>query len=315
LDNKNIKLFSGNSNRNFALSIANELGILLGDLETSKFSDGEVKVEINETVRGFDVFVVQSFSSPTNDNLIEFLIILDALKRASAGRITAVIPYYGYSRQDKKIKAREPISAKLVANLLVTSGANRILTMDLHADQIQGFFDIPVDHLFGMPPVLVPYYNEKFVNKSEVVVVSPDLGSVKRSRDCAEKLDVSFAVIDKRRTKANVSEVMNIIGDVNGKIVILMDDLIDTAGTIVNSAVAAIENGAKKVFACCTHGVLSGNAIEKIENSPIEELAILDTIEFDSKLTNRIKLLSAAYVFSEAIRRIHENVFVSEIFT
>jgi ribose-phosphate pyrophosphokinase len=315
-EESNMKVFCGNASRKLAEAIAVELGIKLGDSEVSHFSDGEIKIDINETVRGSHVFVIQSTCGPVNENLMELLIMIDALKRASAGNITAVIPYYGYSRQDRKTRAREPISAKLVADLLTVAGVSRILTMDLHVDQIQGFFNIPVDHLLGVPSVLAPYYTKKFKdNKDEVIVVSPDLGSVRRARSLAEELEVPLAIIDKRRPKANVSEIMNIIGDVKGKIVVLADDLIDTAGTIVNGANALVEQGAREVYACCTHGVLSGQAIQRIKNSPIKELVVLDTIELpDEKKLDKIETLSIAPVFAEAIRRIYKNISVSHIF-
>ena len=312
---KNIKIFTANSNPEFAKGISEYLGTTLGKSEVGKFSDGEIYVNIGETVRGSDVFVVQSTCSPVNDNIMELLIMIDAFKRASAGRITAVIPYFGYARQDRKAKARDPISSKLVADLIATAGADRVLTMDLHAPQIQGFFNIPVDHLVGMP-VLSRYYKEKFVNQlDETVVVSPDLGSVTRARGFAQKLDVPIAIVDKRRPKANVSEVMNIIGDIKDKNVILLDDMIDTAGTIVNSAQALRDRGAKKVYACCTHAVLSGPAIERIENSVIDELVVLDTVPLtEEKKIDKIKVLSVANDFGEAIERIYEDLSVSTLF-
>ncbi len=311
----NIKIFTANSNPAFAQAIAQKLGTKLGDAEVGKFSDGEIFVNINESVRGADCFVVQSTCSPVNDNLMELLIIIDALKRASAGRITAVIPYFGYARQERKAKARDPISAKLCANIITTAGADRVLTMDLHAAQIQGFFDIPVDHLLGAP-ILANYYKEKFTGKeNETVVVSPDLGSVTRARKFASKIDVPIAIIDKRRPKANVSEVMNIIGDIKDKNVILVDDMIDTAGTIVNGAQALKDRGAKSVYACCSHAVLSGPAIERINNSVIEELLVLDTVPLTpEKQIDKIKVLSVAPIFAEAIDRIYENVAVSPLF-
>ncbi len=312
----NIKIFTGNSNPEFAQAIADQLGVKMGDSQVGKFSDGEIFVNINETVRGADVFVVQSTCSPVNDNLMELLIMIDAFKRASAGRITAVIPYFGYARQERKAKARDPISAKLCADIITTAGADRVLTMDLHAAQIQGFFDIPVDHLLGAP-LLANYYKEKFEDqKDDLVVVSPDLGSVTRARKFASKIDVPIAIIDKRRPKANVSEVMNIIGDIKDKNVILVDDMIDTAGTIVNGAKALKERGAKNVFACCSHAVLSGPAIERIENSCIEELLVLDTVTLPpEKRIDKIKILSVAPIFAEAIDRIYEDVSVSPLFS
>lgn len=315
LHGKDIKIFAGNSNRELALEIAEKIGLPLGLANVGKFSDGECAIGINEVVRGSDVFLIQSLCTPVNDNIMELLIMIDALRRASAGRITAVIPYYGYARQDRKAKARDPISAKLVANLLTTAGADRILTMDLHAPQLQGFFDIPLDHLLGVP-ILANHFKEKFEDTSDVVVVSPDVGSVARSRKFAERLDVPLAIIDKRRPKANVSEIMNIIGDVNNKRVILVDDLIDTGGTIMNAAKALTEIGAKEVYACCTHGVLSGNALERIEQSELKELITLNTIPLtEEKRSPKIKSLSVAAVFAEAIERIYGDMSISTLFT
>ncbi|HHX17993.1 MAG TPA: ribose-phosphate pyrophosphokinase [Clostridium sp.] len=315
LHGKDIKIFAGNSNRELALEIAEKIGLSLGLANVGKFSDGECAIGINEVVRGSDVFLIQSLCTPVNDNIMELLIMIDALRRASAGRITAVIPYYGYARQDRKAKARDPISAKLVANLLTTAGADRILTMDLHAPQLQGFFDIPLDHLLGVP-ILANHFKEKFENTSDVVVVSPDVGSVARSRKFAERLDVPLAIIDKRRPKANVSEIMNIIGDVNNKRVVLVDDLIDTGGTIINAAKALTEIGAKEVYACCTHGVLSGPALERIENSEMKELITLNTIPLtEEKQSPKIKSLSVASVFAEAIERIYGDMSISTLFT
>lgn len=313
---KNIKIFAGNSHPALAMQIASALGLPLGKATVSHFSDGEISVSISETVRGSDVFLVQSTCEPVNDNLMELLIMIDACRRASAGRITAVIPYFGYARQDRKSKARDPISAKLVANLLTTAGADRILTMDLHATQIQGFFDIPVDNMLGSS-VLIPHIAGKFgVARDDIVIVSPDLGSVNRARKFTEKLDLPLAIIDKRRPKANVSEVMNIIGDVKGKRVMLIDDLIDTAGTLVHAANALVEKGgATEIYACATHGVLSGPAIERIQNSPIKELMILDTIALpQNKMIDKINILNVAPVFTEAIARIYEEASVSTLF-
>ena len=313
---KDIKIFSGTSNRPLAEAICKEVGTELGNAEVGAFSDGENFVSIYETVRGSDVFVVQSTSSPVNDNLMELLIMIDSCKRASAGRITAVIPYFGYARQDRKSKARDPISAKLVANLITAAGADRVLTMDLHAAQIQGFFDIPVDNMLGSS-VLIPYIAGKFgVGTDDTVIVSPDLGSVTRARKFTQKLDMPLAIIDKRRPKANVSEVMNIIGNVEGKKCILVDDLIDTAGTLCNAAKALVEiGGATDVIACATHGVLSGPAIERIQNSPIKELTILDTIPLtNDKKLDKINVLPVAPVFTEAIARIYEETSVSTLF-
>ena len=311
---KKIKIFTGNSHPELAQQIADLLGIPLGKAKVSTFSDGEISVDINETVRGVDVFIVQSTSSPVNNNLMELLIMIDAFKRASAGRITAVIPYYGYARQDRKAKSRDPITAKLVANLITAAGADRVLTMDLHAAQIQGYFDIPLDHLQG-GKILADYFNRKQIE--DLVVVSPDLGSVTRSRKFANTLngDVPIAIIDKRRPKANVCEVMNIIGEVAGKNVILLDDMIDTAGTIVNAANALKEYGAKDVYACCTHGVLSGPAIERIENSAIDELIVLDTIELpEEKKIDKIQIKTVAPLFGDAIKKIFSNESISMLF-
>ncbi|MCI5970409.1 MAG: ribose-phosphate diphosphokinase [Oscillospiraceae bacterium] len=312
---KNIKIFTANASSDLAKKIAEHLGVSLGDAQVGKFSDGEIYVNINETVRGSDVFVVQSTCDPVNDNLMELLIMIDAFKRASAGRITAVMPYFGYARQDRKAKARDPISAKLVADLIATAGADRVLTMDLHAPQIQGFFNVPVDHLLGVP-VLAKYFREEMKDVGDnLVVVSPDLGSVTRARNFAQRLDAPIAIIDKRRPKANVSEVMNIIGDIKDKTAILVDDMIDTAGTITNGAQALIDRGAKKVYACCTHGVLSGPAIDRIKNSCIEQLVMLDTITLsDEKKIDKIKTLSVAPIFGEAIDKVYEETSISTLF-
>lgn len=310
---KEIKIFAGNSNRELAEEIARKLNKKLGDAEIGRFSDGEISVKINETVRGADVFVVQSTCHPVNENLMELLIMIDAFKRASAGRITAVIPYYGYARQDRKARARDPITAKLVANLITSAGADRVLTMDLHAPQIQGFFDIPLDHLIGVP-ILAKYFIEN-VDLENAVVVSPDLGSVTRARNFATKLDLPLAIVDKRRPKANVAEIMNIIGDVKDKTAIMVDDMIDTAGTIVAAAQALMDYGAKEVYACCTHPVLSGPAVERIQSSPIKELIVLNTIPLPpEKKIDKIKVLSVADLFAEAINRIYEDVAISTLF-
>lgn len=316
LHGKDIKIFAGNSNMELAEEIATKVGLPLGASVVSRFSDGEIAISINEVVRGSDVFIIQSTCTPVNDNLVELLILIDALKRASAGRITAVMPYFGYARQDRKAKARDPISAKLVANLITTAGADRVLTMDLHAPQLQGFFDIPVDHLVGAP-ILAQYFIKKFKNNLDnVVVVSPDIGSVARSRKFAEKLDVPLAIIDKRRPKANVCEIMNIIGDVKGKKVILVDDMIDTGGTIVNAASALSDIGASEVYACCTHGVLSGPAIDRVRTSCIKELVTLNTIPLPKeKKISKIVSLSVAEVFAEAIERIYGDMSISTLFT
>ena len=313
---KNIKIFSGNSHPALAMQIASALGLPIGKAAISTFADGEISVSISESVRGSDVFLVQSTCGPVNNNLMELLIMIDSCKRASAGRITAVIPYFGYARQDRKSKARDPISAKLVANLITAAGADRVLTMDLHAAQIQGFFDIPVDNMLGSS-VLIPYIAGKFgVGTDDTVIVSPDLGSVTRARKFTQKLDMPLAIIDKRRPKANVSEVMNIIGEVAGKTCVIVDDLIDTAGTLCNAAAALVEKGrAKKVIACATHGVLSGPAIERLEKSVIDELVILDTIPLNDRTRHpMIKTISVAPVFAEAIERIYEDKPVSPLF-
>ncbi|MBQ4539390.1 MAG: ribose-phosphate pyrophosphokinase [Oscillospiraceae bacterium] len=313
---KDIKIFSCNANRAFAEQIARKLGLPVGDMQVKTFSDGEIALSINESVRGSDVFVVQSTCQPVNNNLMELLIAIDAFKRASAGRITAVMPYFGYARQDRKAKARDPISAKLVADLLTAAGADRVLTMDLHAAQIQGFFNIPVDHLLGVP-VLANYYIDKFKDMphSELVVVSPDLGSVTRARKFAERIDASLAIIDKRRPTANVSEVMNIIGDVKGKTCVIVDDMVDTAGTLCNAANALItKGGAKAVYAGATHGVLSGPAYDRIEESVLSEMIFLDTIPLmGNTASGKLKQLSVADIFAEAISRIYSDRAVSPL--
>ena len=316
---KDIKVFSGNSNKALAEAICREMGTQLGDSEVGAFSDGENYVSIYETVRGSDVFVIQSTSSPVNDNLMELLIMIDALRRASAGRITAVIPYFGYARQDRKTKPRDPVSAKLVANLITRAGADRVLTMDLHANQIQGFFDIPVDNLLGSP-VFVDHFRAKFADcHDETMVVSPDVGSVARARAFAQKLDMPLAIVDKRRQKANSSEVMNIIGEVEGKNVILLDDMVDTGGSLCHAAKALVEiGGAKSVTACASHGVLSGPAYDRINESVIDEVIFLDTIQPRPdvhKICPKIKYLSVAHMFAEAIERIYEEQSVSKLFT
>lgn len=312
LSNREIKLFSGNSHRKLIEDICKELDVSCGNCEVGRFSDGEIFVNIAETVRGCDVYIIQPTSAPVNDNLMEVLILIDALKRASAGRINAVIPYYGYARQDRKTKAREPITAKLVANLLTEAGADRVISMDLHAGQIQGYFDIPVDHLSGVP-ILAEYF--KNIASKDTVVVSPDIGGVSRTRNFANLLDLPIAIIEKRRPKANVSEVMNVIGDIEGKNAILVDDIVDTAGTITKAAQVLKEFGAKSVYACATHGVLSGPAIQRIEDSVIEKFVFTDTIPFtEEKLIDKIEVVSIAPIFAEAIRRIHLNESVSILF-
>ena len=313
---KDIKIFSGNSNPKLALDICKKLGTQLGNAEVGTFSDGEKSVSIYETVRGSDVFVVQSTCSPVNDNLMELLIMIDAMRRASAGRVTAVIPYFGYARQDRKTKPRDPISAKLVANLITRAGADRVLTMDLHANQIQGFFDIPVDNLLGSP-IFVRHFMQKYADcHDEVMVVSPDVGSVARARAFAQKLDMPLAIVDKRRQKANSSEVMNIIGDVRDKRVILLDDMVDTGGSLCGAAKALVEiGGAKSVTACASHGVLSGPAVQRIQESALDEVIFLDTIPARPDVNcDKIKYLSVAEMFAEAIERIYEEISVSKLF-
>ena len=313
---KDIKIFSGNSNPKLALDICKKLGTQLGNAEVGTFSDGEKSVSIYETVRGSDVFVVQSTCSPVNDNLMELLIMIDAMRRASAGRVTAVIPYFGYARQDRKTKPRDPISAKLVANLITRAGADRVLTMDLHANQIQGFFDIPVDNLLGNP-IFTNYLHDRFNgHEDEMIVVSPDVGSVARARAFAQKLGMGLAIVDKRRQKANSSEVMNIIGDVRGKHVILLDDMVDTGGSLCHAANALVElGGAKSVTACASHGVLSGPAVQRIQESVIDEVIFLDTIPARPDVKcDKIKYLSVAEMFAEAIERIYEEISVSKLF-
>ena len=312
---KNIKIFTGNSHPELAKEIAEILGLPVGDSNVGTFSDGEISVNIGETVRGADVFIVQSTCSPVNNNLMELLIMIDAFKRASAGRITAVMPYYGYARQDRKAKSRDPITAKLVADLLTAAGADRVLTMDLHAAQIQGYFNIPVDHLMGSPILANHFVDKGLADQDDVVVVSPDLGSVTRARKFADRLHAPIAIIDKRRPKANVSEIMNIIGDVEGKKCILIDDMIDTAGTIANAANALKDLGAKAVYACCTHGVLSGPAFERLNNCAIEELVMLNTITLPEEAdTTKITSLSVAPLFAEAIKRIYDDEPISKLF-
>jgi len=312
ISGRNIKIFSGNANKELAEKICNELGEKLGDSEVGTFSDGEIAVNINETVRGSDVFIIQPTCPPVNNNLMELLILIDALKRASAGRINAVIPYYGYARQDRKAKARDPITSKLVADLLTAAGSDRVLCMDLHAAQLQGYFDIPVDHLLG-GPMLAEYF-KKHVSR-DTVVVSPDVGGVQRARNFASVLDLPIAIIEKRRPKANVSEVMNIIGDVEGKNAIIVDDIIDTAGSMTKAAAVLKDFGAKKVYACCSHAVLSGPAIERIEGSVIEKLVVTDTIPLtEEKKIDKIEVASVASLFAEAIRRIYKNESVSRLF-
>ncbi|MBQ7331514.1 MAG: ribose-phosphate pyrophosphokinase [Oscillospiraceae bacterium] len=315
----NIMVFSGNSNPQFAQTICEKLGITLGKSDVKTFADGEVSVSLNETVRGADVFLINSTCKPVNDHLMELLIMIDACRRASAGRITAVIPYFGYARQDRKAKSRDPISAKLVANMLTAAGADRILTMDLHAAQIQGFFDIPLDHLLGNP-TFVQYYLNKFpedkYNHEEFVVVSPDVGSVSRARAFAAKVHMGLAIVDKRRQKANECEVMNVIGDVKGKTCILYDDMVDTAGSLCNAAQALVEvGGAKEVYACATHGVLSGSAFDRIEASPIKEIVFHNTVPVTGNTASgKIKQLDVAPIFARAIEHVHGGTSIADLF-
>ncbi|MBI2876091.1 MAG: ribose-phosphate pyrophosphokinase [Candidatus Tectomicrobia bacterium] len=308
-----LKIFSGRANLQLAQGINDYLKIPLGEIEISNFSDGEIQVRIKENVRGQDVFVIQSTCQPGNDNLMELLIIMDALRRASAKRITAVIPYYGYARQDRKAEPRVPITSKLVATLITAAGADRVLAMELHAGQIQGFFDLPVDHLYASP-VLVEYFRR--LEMRDLVVVSPDAGGVERARAFAKKLNASLGIIDKRRERANVSEVMHVIGEVGGRDVLLVDDLVDTAGTLAQAARALINQGACSVRACCTHPVLSGPAIRRINESDLEEVIVTDTIPIreEGRKCGKVKVLSVARLFGEAIRRIHNESSVSSLF-
>ncbi|AOA03845.1 MULTISPECIES: ribose-phosphate diphosphokinase [Carnobacterium] len=309
-----LKIFALNSNRPLAEKIANEVGVELGKLSVDQFSDGEIRINIEESIRGDHVYIVQSTSSPVNDNLMELLIMIDALKRASAKTINLVIPYYGYARQDRKARSREPITAKLVANMITAAGADRILTLDLHASQIQGFFDLPVDHLMGAP-LLANYFLNHDIANDDVVVVSPDHGGVTRARKLAEFLKAPIAIIDKRRPKANVAEVMNIIGNVEGKKCILIDDMIDTAGTITLAAGALAEAGATEVYACCTHPVLSGPALQRIQDSAIKQLIVTDSIYLpEDRKCEKIVEISVGVLMGDAIKRIHENKSVSPLF-
>ena len=314
-----IRILCGNSNPEFAKTICEALNVPMGKATVKRFADGEASVSLEETVRGADVFLVQSTCKPVNDHLMELLVMIDACRRASAGRITAVMPYFGYARQDRKAKSRDPISAKLVANMLTAAGADRVLTMDLHASQIQGFFDIPLDHLQGNV-TFVDYFMKKFpedvYNHEDFVVVSPDVGSVARARNFASKVHMGLAIVDQRRPKANVSEVMNIIGDVKDKTCILYDDMVDTAGSLCNAAKALIEiGGAKEVYACATHGVLSGPAYDRIEESPLKEMVFLNTIpETRNTPSNKLKYLDVAPVFARAIEHIHGATSIADLF-
>lgn len=307
-----LKIFTGNANPALAEEIAHYLGVSVGAAKVTRFSDGEIQVRINESVRGADVFIIQPTSEPVNEHLMELLVMVDAARRASARRITAVMPYYGYARQDRKTRARDPVTAKLVANLLYASGTRRVITMDLHAGQIQGFFDIPVDHLPGVP-LIAQYFLQHQLN--DVVVVSPDLGGVQRARDLAERIGAPLAIIDKRRPEPNVAEIMNIIGSVQGKKVIMIDDIIDTAGTITQGAAALKKWGAKEIYVCCTHPVLSGPAVERLASAPIKEVLVTNTIPLpQNKINNNLKILSIAPLLGEAIIRVHEDLSVSKLF-
>lgn len=309
-----LKIFSLSSNRPLAEKIAEAVGLELGKISISRFSDGEVKVNVEESIRGAHVYIVQSTSDPVNDNLMELLIMIDALRRASAKTINVVMPYYGYARQERKAQSREPITAKLVANMITIAGADRVLTLDLHAPQIQGFFDIPVDHLIGVP-LLADYFLEKGLFGEDVVVVSPDHGGVVRARKLADFLKSPIAIIDKRRPRPNVSEVMNIIGDVAGMKCIIIDDMIDTAGTITLAAAALLDKGADSVYACCTHAVLSGPAVERLDESDIKEVIVTDSIQQpEGRHLDKLQTISVGNLVGEAIKRIHENRSVSPLF-
>lgn len=309
---RRLKIITGNANPQLAEEIAQYLGVSVGAAKVKRFCDGEIQVKINESVRGADIFIVQPTSQPVNEHLMELLIMVDAVRRASARRITAVLPYYGYARQDRKARARDPITAKLVANLITASGARRVITMDLHAGQIQGFFDIPVDHLPGVP-ILAQYFLQQ--NLQDVVVVSPDLGGVTRARDLAERIGAPIAIIDKRRPEPNVAEIMNIIGSIQGKKVIMIDDIIDTAGTIVQGSAALKDWGAGDIYVCCTHPVLSGPAVKRLDEAPIKEILVTNTIPLPAKkMIKKLKVLSVAPLLGEAIIRIHEDLSVSKLF-
>jgi ribose-phosphate pyrophosphokinase len=309
-----IRIFSGNSNPSLAEKICDNLNLPLGKAKVRTFSDGEIMVEIGENVRGRDIYIIQSTCAPTNNNLMELLIIMDALRRASAATITAVIPYYGYARQDRKAAPRTPITSKLVADLITTAGADRVVTVDLHAGQIQGFFNIPVDNLYAAP-VILEHLKNKF-DGEDIVMVSPDAGGTERARAFAKRLGCTLAVIDKRRTGPNVAEVMHLIGDVKDKVAIILDDMIDTAGTLTQAAGALKNHGARRIYACASHGVLSGPALDRINNSSIEEILITDTIPLldNDKDYSKIKVLTVAELLAEAIRRIHEDESVSSLF-
>ena len=306
-----LKIFSGNANPKLAQAVAKHLKIPVGAADVGRFPDGEIQIQIMENVRGADCFVIQPTSEPANDNLMELLLMIDALRRASAHRITPVIPYFGYGRQDRKAQPRVPISSKLVSNLITVAGADRILTMDLHAGQIQGFFDIPVDHMYGAP-VFIDYFKKKKLG--DVVVVSPDAGGVERARAFAKRLNYDLAIIDKRRTSPTDADIMNVVGDVNGRVALIVDDMVDTAGTLAKAAKALINSGAKAVYAAASHGVLAGPALERLEAAPITELIITDSIALNGKKLDKIKVLSVAKLLADAIRRIHEEKSVSSLF-
>jgi ribose-phosphate pyrophosphokinase len=306
-----LKVFTGNGNRALADKIIQQAGVPMGKASVGRFSDGEIQVKLEENVRGVDCYIIQPTSQPVNDNLMELLILTDAMRRSSASRITAVLPYYGYARQDRKAEPRVPITSKLIANLIVASGVDRILTVDLHAGQLQGFFDIPVDHLYATP-VFLEYLKSK--QMKDMVVVSPDAGGVERARAFAKRLDADLAIIDKRRPKPNEAAIMNIIGEVSGKTCIILDDIVDTAGTLCKVAAAIKKNGATKVLAAISHGVLSGDAVKKIQESAIEELVITDSIPQDGKITEKITVLTISHLLGEAIKRIHNDQSVSALF-
>lgn len=308
---RKLQIFSGTANLRLTEEVVEHVGVPLGKAEVKRFSDGEININIGESVRGADVFIVQPLSNPANENLMELLIMMDALKRASAKSINTVMPYYGYARQDRKTRARDPITAKLVADLVTTAGADRVITMDLHAGQIQGFFNIPVDHLKSLP-ILAKYFEQK--EFADAVVVSPDMGGVTRARELAQRLQLPIAIIDKRRPEPNVAEIMSIIGKVKGKTVIMIDDIIDTAGTISLGAKALLEQGAKEVYACCTHPVLSGPAMERLTEAPIKEIVVTNTIPQGDKHLDKIRVLSVAPLIGDAIIRIHEELSVSKLF-
>ncbi|EEG76614.1 ribose-phosphate diphosphokinase [Dethiobacter alkaliphilus] len=308
---RKLQIFSGTANMQLTEAIAEHVGVPMGQAEVKRFSDGELSIYLGESVRGADVFIVQPTSCPANENLMELLIMMDALKRASAKSVNSVLPYYGYARQDRKTRARDPITAKLVADLITTAGADRVITMDLHAGQIQGFFNIPVDHLKSLP-ILAKYFQEKEFENA--VVVSPDMGGVTRARELAERLQLPIAIIDKRRPEPNVAEVMNIIGKVKGKTALMIDDIIDTAGTISLGASALLEQGAKEVYACCTHPILSGPALERLDAAPIKEIVVTNTIPVADKKLDKLQVLSVAPLIGDAIIRIHEELSVSKLF-